>query len=225
MINVPLLRWTMRRYIAFYLGITVVMLVGFVFIIIAHSHGSFIRIEENPFFSIGLFMALFWGLSIYNREYRNGNLLQFIMARPVSREDFFNTMLLAWVLPLILLMFMPFIYVLALYPWFTFSLPLGILLYVCILAAAWVVVVFLAGINVGFLFLAQGTSRFYRYLSVFAIAALAAVFINLNNLARNGPANTVWQALHHPWLSGMLALSMVAVLYLAGLRKIKRMDI
>ncbi|MCL4439993.1 MAG: hypothetical protein M1609_05245 [Firmicutes bacterium] len=225
MINSALMRWTMRRYAMVYWIILAFLLGGLAFLFLILSPGSVITTEVHPFFSSSILLAMFWGAGIYNREYRNGNLLEFMMVRPVSREEFFNNMLLAGAIPLILLMFLPFVYVMALNPWFDFSLPPVTLFYVCLLAAVWVEVVFLAGINVGLFLIAHSAGRYGRYLLVFAIAAMTAVFINLNNLARNGPANPVWQVQNHPWISTSIALAAAAALYYTGRRRMKRMNI
>lgn len=225
MINGPLLKLMYKRFAWIYWFLLAFLLVGWGAIILGAATDAPLHFEKHPFFSMGLFLALIWGAGIFARELRQGGLMEFIMARPVSRGEFYNTILLSAAIPLLLLMFIPLLYVIMLYPWFDFTLPMYRLFLICLVAAAWVVVVLLLSMNVG-LFAAAHSSGRYRAVSGFIIAFLVAVFINLNNIVlQPGPANPGWMALNHPLLALAAAPLPAALFYYIGRRRVERMDI
>lgn len=224
MVNGPLMKLMYKRFAWIYWFLLAFLLVGWGAVIWGAEVDAPLHFEKHPFFSMGMFLALIWGAGIFARELKQGGLMEFIMARPVSRGEFYNTILLSAVIPLLLLMFIPLLYVITLYPWFDFTLPMYRLFLMCLIAAAWVVVVLLLAMNVG-LFVAADLGR-YRAVSGFIIAFLVAVFINLNNIVlQPGPANPSWMAINHPLSALAAALPPAALLYYLGRRRVDRMDI
>jgi len=69
----------------------------------------------------------------------------FLLARPVSRRELFNTLVLARGVPLILLMFFPFLITRVLSPWLNQYLPLNRLAAGDLVAAVLVVAMYLLG--------------------------------------------------------------------------------
>lgn len=226
MVNGPLMKLMYKRFAWIYWFLLAYMLVGLVAILFMAPVDVLLHWEKHPFFSIGLFIALIWGAGIFTRELRQGGLLDFALARPVSRGEFYNTILLSAVIPLLLFMFIPLIYVITLYPWFDFTLPLYRLFLICLIAAAWVMVVLLLGINIGLFAAAHKSGRYGRAVSAFILAVLVAVFINLNNIVlQPGPANPGWMAQNHPLTALAAAFLPAVLLYYLGRRRVERMDI
>jgi len=226
MVNGPLMKLMYKRFAWIYWFLLAFLLVGWGAILFFSVDAMPMHFEKHPFFSMGLFLALIWGAGIFTREFRQGGLMEFVMARPVSRGEFFNTVLLSAVIPMLVLMFMPVIYVITLYPWFDFTLPLYRLLLMCLIAAAWVVVILLLGINIGLFAAAHSSRRYGRAVSTFILAMLVAVFINMNNIIlQPGPANPGWIALYHPLPALAAALPAAGLLYCLGRRRVDRMDI
>lgn len=228
MINSPLMKYMMRRVAWIYWFLLAFTLIGLVGVLGQAFYDTtlILNLEKHPFFPMGLFLALIWGMGVTTREFKQGSMLGFIMSRPVTRREFYNTVLLSGGIPLMILMFLPILYVLVLYPWFSLSLSLLNMFIICIIATAWVMVILLLGLNVGLLAGAYSTRRYGKAVSAFVIAALVAAFINLSNIVNTGLlGNPVVQAQSHPSLSLTAAILSIAALYYLGRWRVEKMDI
>ncbi|MFZ5644465.1 MAG: hypothetical protein ACOY46_12825 [Bacillota bacterium] len=224
MINLPLFKWEIRRYAVVYGLFLLFTLAGFVALLFFMPFSG--NWEEHPFFHVGFIMALFWGAGIFTREIRQGTIMEFLIARPVSREQFFNTVILAEALPIVLIMFLPFIYAAALSPWIEFDLSLIRLFFIDALAATWVFTVFLLGISLGQFLVSRKNSRYGWAAQAFIFGVLTAVFMNLGNIMKEYYwANLSWLAANHPFISGAVSLAVAYALYRLGLYRLKRIDI
>lgn len=225
MVNGPLMKLMFKRFAWIYWFILAFWLVGWGGIILGTTADVPFNIEKHPFFSIGLFIALIWGAGIFTREFRQGGMMEFVMARPVSRGEFYNTVLLSAAIPMMSLMFMPVLYTITLYPWYHYTLPLDRQLLMCLAAGAWVVVILLLGINIGLFAAVHSRGRYGRAVSAFILAVLVAVFMNISVGVQPVPGSTDWMSLQHPLPALAAALLPAALLYYLGRRRVERMDI
>lgn len=224
MVNGPMLKLMFKRFAWIYWFLLAFLLVGWGAILVGAASDTQLKFEKHPFFSMGLFIALIWGAGIFTREFRQGGFIEFVMARPVSRREFFNTVLLSAVIPMLLLMFMPVVFYITLYPWFDFTLSLYRLLLICLIAAAWVVAILLLGINTGLFAAAHKSQRYGRAVSAFVLAVLVAVFMNIGVGIQPEQADSGWMSLQNP-LSAPAAALLATLLYYLGRRRVERMDI
>lgn len=225
MINMPLLRWEMYRFRWWYAGLLIFAVIVLAVLLVNLNPDAPVRFtfaiqaERHPFLSFGMFFAIFWGMGLFNRQFREGNV-EFLLARPVGRRELFSTLVLVWGGPLVLLMFLPFLCALVLSPWFDFILPLHQLAAANFIAAVWVAAIYLLGVLWG-LFIV----RINTYLQTFLIAFLVAVFINTSQATGYSWLDLNFQIQHHPWLSMVIGLLLACLFHYLGLRRLERMDV
>jgi len=223
MINMPLLRWEIYRFRWWYAGLLIFAVFVLTMLLVnltpdAPVMFSFAtQAQSHPFLSFGMFIAVFWGMGLFSRQFREGNV-EFLLARPVSRLELFSTLALVWGGPLVLLMFLPFLCALILSPWFT--LPLHQLAAANFIAAVWVAAVYLLGVFLG-LFM----GRINTYLQAFLIAFMVAVFINASQATGYGWMDLNFQIQHHPWASTAAGLVLASLSYYLGISRFRGMDV
>jgi ABC-type transport system involved in multi-copper enzyme maturation permease subunit len=226
MVNGALMKFMIKRFGWLYWFLAAFALLGPLAALLLASNNNALHWVNHPFFPMGLFIGLIWGAGLFSRELKKGGLLEFVIVRPVTRGEFYHSLLLVNGIPLVLLMLLPVVYAIILRPWFTLSQPLADMFLICLIAAAWIVFILLLGFNVGLLAVSCRSERLGRGLSAVIIAVLVALMVNLNNIVvLNGPANPAWQARNHPWLALAAALAVSAPLYYLGRRRVERMDI
>lgn len=226
MINLPLLRWEIYRFRWWYAGLLIFALAAMVILLGNLNPDAPVRFtfaiqaEKHPFLSFGLFFATFWGMGLFSRQFRDGNV-GFLLARPVARRELFSTIALVWVGPLMLLMFLPFLFALVLSPWFDFPIShLQQLAAANFIASVWVAAIYLLGVLLGLFMACINT-----YLQGFLIAFLVAVFINASQITGYSWLDPGFQILRHPWPSTAAGLILASLSYYLGLRRFERMDI
>lgn len=224
MINLPFLKWEMRRNALLYALFFLFTVIGLAAVLLFISYEK--NWENHPFFYVGAIIALFWGAGVFTREFRQGNIMEFLLARPVSREEFLNTIIMAGALPMVLLMFLPFIYALALISWTEIDIPLYQLALSDLLAAIWILLIFIIGILLGLFLQSSKFSRYERAVQAFVLSFLVAIFMNLQIITKEFSwANPSWMAANRPFVSFAVSLFVLYALYRLCLRRMKRMDI
>jgi len=222
MINYALLRWEMRRFRWWYGGSLLFFGIGLVMLT---DINTVFHWERHPFFTFGMFIALFWGMGLFAREFREGGTMEFLLARPVSRQQLFNTLALAGGAPFILLMISPLLYSIILSPWVVSGISFFRLAALNLLAATWVSGVYLFGILLG-LYTYHSNSRYPRYLQAFLISFFVAIIINLDRVTRKNEWLNPDLLIHnHPWVSLLLSLALGYLFYHLGRMRLERMDI
>lgn len=211
MINGPLLRWEIRRLRWWYWGPLLFALVFWSGEFIwsrVYGQPEPVHWENMDFLWFGMFWAFFWGGGLFAGKFRDGTM-EFFLARPVSRREVYNSILLAGGIPLVFLVILPSLFDLTLPPW-EFS-PLFLL------EAAWVIAGFLLSV---FVYLLTGSSkrRYARYIEVFFMAAVLGV---LGGLQKSLPQMIVT----HPLASLLLSLLAGCLFYGLGRWRFERMDI
>lgn len=115
MVNIPLLRWEIYRFRWWYAGLLIFALIALTMLPGKLNQDTPVDftflIEEHPFLSFGSFFAVFWGLGLFDRQFREGNV-GFLLALPVTRQELFSALVLVSGAPLVLLMFLPFLCIL-----------------------------------------------------------------------------------------------------------------
>ncbi|MHB1043877.1 MAG: hypothetical protein ACYC0Q_13705 [Eubacteriales bacterium] len=163
-------------------------------------------------------LAAFRGLFLYPAKFRDGTM-EFLLARPVSRREMFNTLALVEGFPAVLIAILPLFSAMLYSYWFFSSPPFYRLVVINFAVAAMVAAIFLLGALLG-LYAGMGSSRSSRALRAFLISALVAAMISLN------PAGQAsWLFKSYLWLTLLACSALCCLFYYLGRRRLEKMDI